>query len=109
MVKVNLYFLEHPEISGIFNLGTGRAQSFNDLAMATVNTCRVAENKPPLSLKELVAQKIIRYVDFPDALKGKYQSFTQADLTQLHAAGYQDKMFSVEEGVSRYIRALLKR
>ena len=109
VVKVNLYFLEHPEISGIFNLGTGRAQSFNELAMATVNTCRVAENKPPLSLKELVAQKIIRYVDFPDALKGKYQSFTQADLTQLHAAGYQDKMFSVEEGVSRYIRALLKR
>lgn len=109
VVKVNLYFLEHPEISGIFNLGTGHAQSFNDLAVATVNACRAAENKPPLSLSELVEQKIIRYIDFPDALKGKYQSFTQADLTQLRNAGYQDTFFNVEEGVSRYIRELLKR
>ncbi|MBQ9682822.1 MAG: ADP-glyceromanno-heptose 6-epimerase [Neisseriaceae bacterium] len=109
VVKVNLYFLEHPEISGIFNLGTGHAQSFNDLAVATVNACRAAENKPPLSLSELVEQKIIRYIDFPDALKGKYQSFTQADLTQLKNAGYQEAFFNVEEGVSRYIRELLKR
>ncbi|MBR2251538.1 MAG: NAD-dependent epimerase/dehydratase family protein, partial [Neisseriaceae bacterium] len=108
VVKVNLYFLEHPEISGIFNLGTGRAQSFNDLATATVNACRAAENKPPLSLSELVEQKIIRYIDFPDALKGKYQSFTQADLNQLIDAGYTDKFLTVEEGVSRYIKQLLK-
>ena len=107
VVKVNLYFLEHPEISGIFNLGTGHAQSFNDLAQATVNACRAAENKPPLSLSELVEQKIIRYIDFPDALKGKYQSFTQADLTQLKNAGYCDKFFTVETGVSRYIKQLL--
>lgn len=108
VVKVNLYFLEHPEISGIFNLGTGHAQSFNDLAQATVNACRAAENKPPLSLSELVEQKIIRYIDFPDALKGKYQSFTQADLTQLKNAGYQEAFFNVEEGVARYIKRLLK-
>lgn len=108
VVKVNLYFLEHPEISGIFNLGTGHAQSFNDLAQATVNACRAAENKPPLSLSELVEQKIIRYIDFPDALKGKYQSFTQADLTQLKNADYQEAFFNVEEGVARYIKRLLK-
>ena len=78
------------------------------MAQATVNACRAAENKPPLSLSELVEQKIIRYIDFPDALKGKYQSFTQADLTQLKNAGYQEAFFNVEEGVARYIKRLLK-
>ncbi|MBO7380079.1 MAG: ADP-glyceromanno-heptose 6-epimerase [Neisseriaceae bacterium] len=109
VVKVNFFFLEHPEISGIFNLGSGHAQSFNDLARATVNACRVAENKPPLSLDAMVKQQIIRYIDFPEELKGKYQSYTQAYLNQLRSVGYQDKFYSVEEGVSRYIRELLKK
>ena len=90
VVKVNLYFFDHPEKSGIYNLGTGRSQPFNDLAAATVNACRAAEGKPKLTLNELVEQGLIRYIDFPDALKGKYQSFTQADITQLRAAGYAD-------------------
>ncbi len=108
VVKVNLYFLDHPNQSGIFNLGTGRGQQFNDLAAATVNACRVAEGKPELSLAELVAEGLIRYIPFPDALKGKYQSFTQADITQLRQAGYQDEFFDVKTGVSRYVAWMLK-
>ena len=105
---MNLYFFDHSNQSGIFNLGTGRSQPFNDLAAATVNACRVAEGKPKLSLQELVAQGLIRYIDFPDALKGKYQSFTQADITKLRDVGYTDEFFTVEEGVSRYVKWLLE-
>lgn len=108
VVKVNLYFFDNPDKSGIFNLGTGRSQPFNDLAAATVNACRAAEGKPKLSLNELVEQGLIRYIDFPDALKGKYQSFTQADITQLRAAGYTDEFFTVEQGVERYVAWMLK-
>ena len=108
VVKVNLYFFDHPNQSGIFNLGTGRGQQFNDLAAATVNACRAAEGKPVLSLAELVAEGLIRYIPFPDALKGKYQSFTQADITQLRQAGYQDEFFDVKTGVSRYVAWMLK-
>lgn len=108
VVKVNLYFFDHPNQSGIFNLGTGRGQQFNDLAVATVNACRAAEGKPELSLAELVAEGLIRYIPFPDALKGKYQSFTQADITQLRQAGYEDAFFDVKTGVSRYVAWMLK-
>ena len=108
VVKVNLYFFDHPEKSGIYNLGTGRSQPFNDLAAATVNACRAAEGKPKLTLNELVEQGLIRYIDFPDALKGKYQSFTQADITQLRAAGYADEFLTGEQGVERYVAWMLK-
>lgn len=108
VVKVNLYFFDNPEKSGIFNLGTGRSQPFNDLAAATVNACRVAEGKPALSLRELVAEELIRYVPFPDSLKGKYQSFTQADITKLREAGYTDDFLTVEQGVERYVVWMLK-
>jgi ADP-L-glycero-D-manno-heptose 6-epimerase len=106
VVKVNMFFLEHPEKSGIFNLGSGRAQPFNDIAHATVNACRALEGKPALSLAEMVAQGIVEYVDFPDALKGKYQSFTQADIGALRAAGYDAPFATVEEGVGRYVAQL---
>ncbi|MDO4434663.1 MAG: ADP-glyceromanno-heptose 6-epimerase [Alysiella sp.] len=107
IVKVNLFFLDNPEKSGIFNLGTGRSQPFNDLAAATVNACRMAEGKSPMSLAELVDKELIRYIDFPDSLKGKYQSFTQADITKLREAGYTDEFLTVEQGVKRYIAWLL--
>jgi ADP-L-glycero-D-manno-heptose 6-epimerase len=108
VVKVNLHFLDHPETSGIFNCGTGRAQPFNDIAVATVNACRAAEGKPELSLAELVAQGFIEYVPFPEALKGKYQSFTQADQSQLRAAGYTAPFATVGEGVSAYVAQRIK-
>lgn len=106
VAKVNLFFLEHPEKSGIFNLGSGRAQSFNDVAVAAVNGCLKAKNKAPLMLEELLAQGLLEYTAFPEALKGKYQAFTQGDLTRLHAAGYTAPMATVEEGVSQYIEWL---
>ena len=103
VVKVNLFFLERPELSGIFNLGTGRAQSFNDVAAATVNACRAAKGEAALSLAELKAQGLIEYVAFPQALVGKYQSYTEADLSQLRAAGYRDEFATVEQGVAAYV------
>lgn len=106
VAKVNLFFLDHPEQSGIFNLGTGRAQSFNELAVANVNACRALEGAPKQLLEELLQQGFIEYVPFPEALKGKYQSFTQADLTKLRAAGYAAPFASVDEGVSEYVQWL---
>jgi ADP-L-glycero-D-manno-heptose 6-epimerase len=102
VVKVNLHFLDHPESSGIFNLGSGRAQPFNDVAVAAVNACRQHQGQPALSLDQLVAQGVLEYIDFPEALKGKYQSFTEANISALRAAGYEQPMLSVEEGVARY-------
>ena len=108
VAKVNLYFFDNFEKSGIFNLGTGRSQPFNDLAAATVNACRAAEGKPKLSLAELVEQQLIRYIPFPEDLVGKYQSFTQADTEKLRAAGYADDFYTVEQGVARYVAWLLE-
>jgi ADP-L-glycero-D-manno-heptose 6-epimerase len=107
-VKVNLYFLDHPERSGIFNVGTGAAQSFNDVAVATVNECRKACGESPLSLDAMREQKIIRYVPFPEDLKGRYQSYTQADISALRAAGYAAPFLTVEQGVARYCQKLLR-
>ena len=109
VAKVNLFFLDHPEKSGIFNLGTGRAQSFNELAAANANAGRALQGLPPLELSELVRQGIIEYIPFPEALKGKYQSFTQADLTKLRAAGYAAPFFDVEQGVGQYVQWLNQR
>lgn len=108
VAKVNLWFLDHPEKSGIFNLGSGRAQSFNDVAVATVNACRAAQGEAALSLDELVGRGLLEYIAFPEALKGKYQAFTQGDLTRLRAAGYTAPMASVEEGVAQYVQWLNK-
>ena len=106
VAKVNLYFLDHPEKSGIFNLGTGRAQSFNELAAANVNSCRALSGAAKESLDALRQQGFIEYIPFPEALKGKYQSFTQADLSCLRAAGYDAPFASVEEGVAQYVQWL---
>ncbi|GAB3249763.1 ADP-glyceromanno-heptose 6-epimerase [Chitinimonas naiadis] len=103
VVRVNLHFLDNPKQSGIFNLGTGRAQSFNELAAANVNACRRHEGKPALPLAQLVSEGIIEYIPFPEALIGKYQSYTEADIGRLREAGYEETFYSVEEGISRYI------
>jgi ADP-L-glycero-D-manno-heptose 6-epimerase len=108
VVKVNLHFLDHPELSGIFNVGTGKAQSFNDVAAAVVNACRRAEGQAPLELGQMQTQGTIEYLPFPDALKGKYQSFTQADVAALRRARYTAPFLAVEEGVGRYVDRLLK-
>jgi ADP-L-glycero-D-manno-heptose 6-epimerase len=90
-VDVNLWFMDHPEKSGIFNLGTGRSQTFNDVANAVIQFYRRGE---------------IKYIPFPDHLKGRYQSFTEADISALRAAGYDAPFKTVEEGVHAYMEWL---
>ena len=107
VVGVNLHFLENPGLSGIFNLGTGRSQPFNDVACAAINACRAAEGKSVLTLSEIRAQRLIEYVEFPQALKSKYQSYTRADISSLRGAGYDAPFLTVEEGVARYLGGLL--
>ena len=102
MVAVNLWFFDHPHQNGLFNLGTGRAQPFNDVALAVVN----AQRASPLSLSEAVQQQLIRYIPFPDALRGKYQCFTQADLSALRASGCDHVFADVQSGVSQYMQWL---
>jgi ADP-L-glycero-D-manno-heptose 6-epimerase len=109
VVKVNMYFLDNPSVSGIFNVGTGRSQTFNDVAVATVNACRKDKGDAPLTIAEMHSQGIIEYIAFPEALKGKYQSFTQADVAGLRKAGYSDPFFTVEQGVERYVAELIRR
>jgi ADP-L-glycero-D-manno-heptose 6-epimerase len=106
-VKVNLHFLDHPGQSGLYNVGTGAAQSFHDVAVATVNACRKARNETPLTLVAMRERGVIQYIPFPDDLRGRYQSYTQADISALRAAGYGAPFLTVEEGVSRYIQKLL--
>lgn len=88
VVAVNLWLLDHPEVSGIFNCGTGRAQSFNDVAQAVIAHHQRGQ---------------IEYIAFPEHLKGRYQSYTQADMGALRQAGYSAPFLSVEQGVQRYM------
>jgi ADP-L-glycero-D-manno-heptose 6-epimerase len=107
VVAVNLWFLDHSEKSGIFNLGTGRPQPFNDVATAVVNSLRPGQ--PALDAAGATAQGLIEYVPFPDALRGKYQCHTQADLTALRASGCEHRFADVQTGVASYIAALSSR
>jgi len=88
---LNLWFLDNPAVSGIFNAGTGKAQSFNDVANAVIAWHGSGE---------------IRYIPFPDHLKGAYQSFTQADLGHLRATGCDVEFRMVEQGVKDYLDQL---
>jgi ADP-L-glycero-D-manno-heptose 6-epimerase len=87
-VNAKLWLLEHPEVSGIFNLGTGQARSFNDMARAVIKAW---------------GSGAIEYIPFPEHLKGRYQSYTQADLTALRAAGCDLEFSDVETGAARYV------
>jgi len=104
VVSVNLWLLENRDISGIYNCGTGRAQTFNEIAAAVIN----AVNGSALSIEELAQKGMIEYILFPQALVGKYQSYTQADLARLREAGYEGAFRPVAQGVADYVRELLK-
>jgi len=108
VVKVNMFFLENQNKSGIFNLGTGKAQSFNDVAVATINSLRAAKGEASLTLEQMLQQQLLRYIPFPEQLKGKYQSYTQAEVQNLRKAGYADEFLTVEQGTGRYVSHLLK-
>ncbi len=91
VVAVNLWFLDHPRVSGIFNLGTGESRPFNDVARTMI---------------QAHGRGRIDYVAFPEKLRPAYQAFTQADLTRLRTAGYQRPFIPLEEGVAGYTRWL---
>ncbi|MGR8929026.1 MAG: ADP-glyceromanno-heptose 6-epimerase [Gammaproteobacteria bacterium] len=91
VVDINLWFLDNPQVSGIFNCGTGRSQTFNDVANAVINYHQRGE---------------IKYITFPEHLKGCYQSFTEANLDALRAAGCQHRFKTVEQGVQLYMEWL---
>ncbi len=93
VVKVILWALQNPQVNGIYNVGTGQARSFYDLAKATW----AAMGKDPK----------IGFKDMPETLKDKYQYYTQADLTHLRAAGFTQPMTSLEEGVRQYVQNYL--
>jgi ADP-L-glycero-D-manno-heptose 6-epimerase len=106
-VDVNLFFLDHADKCGIFNVGTGHARSFNAMAVAVINSIRGFEGKSPLSLEQLRSEGTIEYIDFPNGLARQYQSFTQADLAALRSVGYQRPFLSLEQGVQRYVETLM--
>ena len=94
VVAVNLWLLDHADVSGVFNCGTGRAQSFNDVADAVIAWHGHGEK---------------HYIEFPAHLAGRYQSYTQADMSALRSAGYDAEFLSVEQGVPRYLDWLAAR
>jgi ADP-L-glycero-D-manno-heptose 6-epimerase len=98
-VKVNLWFLDNPDKSGIFNLGTGRSQSFQDIADSVIKFHK----------KHTQYEGEVEYIEFPEKLKGRYQSFTQADISKLREAGYEDEFHTVESGVAKYMDWLDKK
>lgn len=102
VVAVNLWFFDHPEKSGIFNLGTGRAQPFNDVATTVISSL----TGKPHDATSATREGLLEYIPFPDALRGKYQSYTQADLTALRDTGCDHAFADVQTGVARYMAAL---
>ncbi|GIX21912.1 MAG: ADP-L-glycero-D-manno-heptose-6-epimerase [Gammaproteobacteria bacterium] len=88
VVAVNLWLLDHPEVRGVFNVGTGRSHSFNEVAEA---------------VRAALGRGRIEYLPFPDHLKGAYQSHTEADIDALRRAGYDRPFLTVPEGVARYV------
>jgi len=88
------WLLEHPEVNGVFNVGTGRARTWNDLAKAVF----AALGKAPA----------IDYMDMPETLREKYQYFTQADMDKLRAAGYTAPFTPLEEAAAEYVQGYLE-
>ncbi len=108
VVRVNLHFLDNAGLSGVFNVGTGHGETFNDVARATVNAVRRGRGDKELTLDEMRKLGAIEYVAFPPALVGKYQSYTEADMSALRATGYREPFMPVAEGVGRYVAERLK-
>jgi ADP-L-glycero-D-manno-heptose 6-epimerase len=107
VVAANLDFLGGRDRSGIYNLGSGHAATFNEVAVAVVNAVRGRAGEAPLSLTELVHAGAVEYIAFPPQLAGKYQSYTEADLTSLRGAGYDKPMTAVAAGVPAYVEWLM--
>ncbi len=88
VVAANIWFMQHPDTSGIFNIGTGNSRSFNELARAVI---------------AWHGRGTIEYIPFPDGLRQCYQSFTEADIAALRDAGYAHEFYTLEQGINRYL------
>lgn len=108
IAAVNLFFLDNPHISGIYNAGTGRSETFNAVALAVVNACRRRDNEPPRTLEQARAAGEITYIEMPPALRKQYQSYTEADIGKLRAAGFARAFCNVEQGVGAYVETLFQ-
>jgi len=93
VVDVMLWLMDTPRVSGLFNLGTGVARTYLDLAHAVCDAAGVARD--------------VAFIDMPESLRGQYQSFTCADMTRLRAAGYDRPFTSLEDGIGQYVRSYL--
>lgn len=93
--SVIMYFMNHPELSGLYNVGTGQAESFRDLATAVANAKSI-----PLD---------IEYIDMPETLRAKYQYYTEANIGKLRNVGYQKPFMDLQEGVRNYILNYLEK
>lgn len=93
-VDIMWWLLEHPNVNGVYNVGTGTARSWNDLANAVFAAMNIPAN--------------IQYIDMPAQLAGKYQNFTEARMERLRAAGYDAPMHSLEQGVTDYVQYYLQ-
>lgn len=94
-VNVMLWLYKNPDTCGLFNVGTGKARSFKDLAVASFKASGMPEK--------------IQYIDMPEHLKGKYQYFTEANMSKLVAKGYKEAFTSLEDGVKDYIQNYLSK
>ena len=83
--------MDNLNISGIYNIGTGKSRTFNDVASAVISYFKNGQ---------------IEYIDFPAGLKNQYQSFTEADITKLRSVGYKEEFTSLENGVFEYLNWL---
>ena len=90
IIKVVDFFMSNKNLSGIFNLGTGKARSFNDLAVSV--------------LKALDKKVVVEYFDMPDEMKDKYQYFTEADDKKLLSVGYNGGFTQLEDAVKDYVK-----
>ena len=93
-VEMTLFFLDNPNLGGLYNIGTGRARTWNDLVAAVF----VAMGKEPK----------IEYIDIPDSIRNQYQYFTRADMAKLREAGYEKEITSLEEAIKDYVQNYLQ-
>jgi len=91
--KVIGFMMDNPTVNGLFNLGTGKARSFYDLAISTFNAMGIKPN--------------IEFIEMPESLREKYQYFTEAKMDKLRNAGYTEKFYSLESGAEEYVKEYL--
>ena len=95
-VDVNIWFMQNPNNSGIFNVGTGNSESFNTVANHLLDWHKINNN----------IDASISYIRFPEKLKGYYQSFTKADMSTLRSIGYKKEFNTLKQGINKYINWL---